>query len=199
MNTDAAVQQLVHSDIGGEGGAEFFEFLENISHCRGRFVRTIYTSCQTNWSLLAAQSRLWGNKMVFNHEGQDLISSAERLLFVCQGGGILAGRLGNTRQKCRLVGVLGCERFQWYAEIILRGLRKTVAAISQVDEAGVTGEQFFFGPALGSVALLHLRLNPQGETHFLNFQQDLVGARDADNEGENVRKKALMLKRIAVF
>src|SRR5882724_11783456 len=133
MNPDAAFQQLVHSDIGGEGGTEFLKLLENISHCRGRFVRTIYTSSQLNWSLLAAQSRLRGNKMVLRHEGQDLISSAERLLFVCQSGRILAGRLGNARQKRRLVGVSCGERFQRYAEIILRGLRKTVAAISQID------------------------------------------------------------------
>src|SRR6266404_2862257 len=199
MNPDAAVQQLVHSDIGGEGGAEFFELLENISHCRGRFVRTIYTSSQLNWSLLAVLSRLCGKKMVLNHEGQDLISSVEWFLIACQGGSILARRLGNACQKRRLVGIISSERRQRRTKIILRGRGEAVATISQVDEAGVTREQFFLGSAFGSVALSHLPLDPQREAHFLNFQQDLVGAGHTEDQSKSVREKALVLKCIASF
>jgi len=63
----------------------------------------------------------------------------------------------------------------------------------------VTREEFFFSSAFGAVALPHLSLNPRGETHFLHFQQDSVGARDTDEEGEKVREKTLVLKGIAIF
>src|ERR1700676_510944 len=120
-------------------------------------------------------------------------------MVVCQGWGVQGRRLGDACQKRRLVSITCSERSHRCAKIILRGRCEAVAAISQVDEAGVSRKEFFLGPALGSITLPQLSLNPQGETHFLHFQQESVGARDPDNDGENVRQKTLMLKCIAIF
>jgi len=128
-----------------------------------------------------------------------LIPPAERFLIVRQGGGILARRLGDACQKCRLIGIICSESRHRDAEIILRGRCEAVPSVAQVDETGVTREEFFFSSAFGAVALPHLSLNPRGETHFLHFQQDSVGARDTDEEGEKVREKTLVLKGIAIF
>src|SRR5579859_4062094 len=111
-----------------------------MSHCCGRFYQIVDMSCQMNWILLTTLSYLGGKKTVLNHEGQDLISSAKWLLIVCRRGRILTRRLRDACQKRRLVGILGGERFQRNAEIILRCRSEAITAISQVDETGVTRE-----------------------------------------------------------
>src|SRR5208283_407377 len=58
---------------------------------------------------------------------------------------------------------------------------------------------FFLGPAFGSVVFPHLSLNPQGETHFLNFEQESIDTGHTENEGEKMRENTLMLKYIAIL
>lgn len=115
------------------------------------------------------------------------------------GGRVLAGRFGDARQKRRFVGVSGGERLDGLVEIELGSRREAISSVAEVDEAGVTRKQLFFRPALGAVALLHLAFEPQGETNDLYLQEELLGGKHPDDEGQQARENARVLERIVIF
>src|SRR6185369_10313931 len=155
-------------------------------------------SSQTNWRQLEALGCVRSKEVIRHHEVQYLISPARRFLKVFHTGSVFARRLWDTSQQRRLVGILHSERLDGLMKIIIRGRRKAISAIPQVDEVCVTREDLFLGPALGSILLAHLSLDPQGEADCFYFQEELVCARHTNDEGENVRKNPSVLKHVAV-
>src|SRR6185295_20085149 len=108
---------------------------------------------------------------------------------VSRYGDVLSRRHHDPGQQCRHASVLRPVARERLAEVVLAACGEAVAAVAQVDEAGVACEDLALRALRRAVAPSHLILEPEGQTDFLQLPQELVGAGDAQDRGEESRRQ----------
>ena len=145
--------------------------------------------CDTDRFGLATLREVLRDVAVARHQGQDLVPAAQRPR-VSRDRGVVSGRLHDPGQQCRLASVLRPVARERLAEVVLAARGEAVAAVAQVDEAGVACEDLALGALRRAVAPPHLLLEPEGQAHLLQLPQELVGAGYAQDRGEESRRQA---------
>ena len=139
-----------------------------------------------------------GDVPVARHQGQDLVAPPQRPR-VPGSRRIVPGALADARQQLGLSCVGDCVTRESLAEVILGGGGEAVAAVAEVDEAGISGEDLALGLPLRSVAPAHLVLEPERQAHLLQLPGQLVRGRDAHDRGDEPRGQAVAEERVAVL
>jgi hypothetical protein len=139
------------------------------------------------------------------HQRKRLVAAAENGGVVARRGCVVARRFRDARQHGRFVGIIGRERRERPAEIVLRRTGKAVLSVAHVDEAGVAGEDLFLREAFRSERLAHASFEPQREPDLFELPEHHVGVARANHSGQRASHEtgvpelvAVLLRRLAL-
>ena len=138
------------------------------------------------------------------HQSQRLVSPAQDDSRVLGARRVVARRFGNSGEQRGFVDIIDGEGRELPAKIVFCRPGKSVLTVAHVDEARVSGENFFLRAALRPEPLPHLLFEPQREPHLLPLPSQHVDASCAHHrrqrpchEPSGPKLVAVLLRRLA--